>query len=191
MYYVAFDMACCAVAAGHAGSWCQGYPEVCPSATCKTPLNPASPTTFELIEAVMGECTGKKPLGGLFPESVIHLGGDEVNTNCWTEVPAIAQWLTANNLTSDGGYGYFVNRSAHIAIAQGRRPAQWNEVWDHFGTSLPKESIVHAWSDRSAMARATAAGYAAINSQGWYLDGLTDFWEAMCVLSYSMVALSQ
>ena len=94
-------------------------------------------------------------------------------------MPAVAQWLTSNRLTADGAYGYFVNRSAHIAIAQGRRPVQWNEVWDHFGTSLPKQSIVHAWSDRSAMARATAAGYAAINSQGWYLDGLSDFWESM------------
>ena len=41
-------------------------------------------------------------------------------------------------------YGQFVNRSAHIAIAQGRRPVQWNEVWDHFTTALPKQSIVDA-----------------------------------------------
>eukprot|EP00493_Phyllostaurus_siculus_P027708 UN28056 len=27
---------------GHADSWCIGYPEVCPSATCTTPLNVAS-----------------------------------------------------------------------------------------------------------------------------------------------------
>ena len=88
---------------GHASSWCIGYPAVCPSPTCKGPLNPASTKTFDLIESVLGECTGKKPLGGLFPETMIHLGGDEVNTACWNEVPAIAKWLTANNLTTDGG----------------------------------------------------------------------------------------
>ena len=88
---------------GHAASWCVGYPEVCPSPTCKGPLNPASAKTFDLIEAVLGECTGKKPLAGLFPETMIHLGGDEVNTACWNEVPTIAKWLTANNLTADGG----------------------------------------------------------------------------------------
>jgi hypothetical protein len=88
-------------------------------------------------------------------------------------------WLQARNLSTDGGYGYFVNRTAHIAVAQGRRPIQWNEVWDHFGTALPKEAIVHAWNDRSAMARATAAGYAALNSQGWYLDHLATSWESM------------
>merc|ERR1719456_405732 len=26
---------------GHAGSWCAGYPEICPSQQCKQPLNPA------------------------------------------------------------------------------------------------------------------------------------------------------
>ena len=89
---------------GHASSWCIGYPSVCPSPTCKSPLNPASNQTFDLIESVLGECTGKTPLGGLFPETMIHLGGDEVNTACWNEVPAIAKWLTANNLTADGGW---------------------------------------------------------------------------------------
>jgi hexosaminidase len=74
---------------------------------------------------------------------MIHLGGDEVDTSCWASNPTIMAWLTARNLTTDGGYGYFVNRTAHIAAAQGRRPIQWNEVWDHFGTALPKESVVH------------------------------------------------
>jgi hexosaminidase len=113
---------------GHAASWCKGYPSVCPSPTCAQPLNPASPDTFELITALLGECTGKAPLGGLFPESMIHLGGDEVNTGCWTKSPAVAAWLTARNMTADQGYGFFVNRTAHIAAAQGRRPVQWNEV---------------------------------------------------------------
>ena len=114
-------------------------------------------------------------------------------------------WLNESNRTLDGGYGYFVNRTASIAVQQGRRPVQWNEVgptaacatltrrlyctdmklprrmacllntipycpnqvWDHFGTLLPKEAIVHAWNDRDAMRKATAAGYAALNSQGW------------------------
>jgi hypothetical protein len=60
---------------GHAASWCKGYPEVCPSTSCTQPLNPATPATFELIESLLGECTGKKQLAGLFPESMSHLGG--------------------------------------------------------------------------------------------------------------------
>ena len=41
------------------------------------------------------------------------------------------------------------------------------------------QAIVHAWNDRGAMARATAAGYSALNSQGWYLDHLSTFWSDM------------
>jgi hypothetical protein len=76
---VEFDMP------GHAGSWCSGYPEVCPSSKCTQPLNVASNATFELIAGLLGECTGgaasmpTKP-SGLFPYNLIHLGGDEVNT---------------------------------------------------------------------------------------------------------------
>lgn len=43
---------------GHAASWCAGYPEICPSATCLQPLNPASNLTFPLITSLLGECTG-------------------------------------------------------------------------------------------------------------------------------------
>jgi len=145
---VEFDMP------GHAASWCKGYPEVCPSPTCAQPLNVASDETFSLIDDLLGECTGKKIFGGIFPETMIHLGGDEVNTACWSSTPAIAAWLKKRGMTANDGYAYFVNKTAHIAIAQGRRPVQWNEVFDHFGSKLPKDCIVHAWNDRSAMNKA-------------------------------------
>jgi hexosaminidase len=53
---VEFDMP------GHAQSWCKGYPEVCPSATCTTPLNPASNITFSLISSLLKNALGAKRL---------------------------------------------------------------------------------------------------------------------------------
>eukprot|EP01046_Picozoa_sp_COSAG06_P017963 COSAG06_NODE_1236_length_10137_cov_3.357342_7_plen_110_part_00 len=55
---------------------------------------------------------------------MIHLGGDEVDTSCWTEVPAIRAWLEQRGLSADSGYGYFVNRTAQIAVSKGRLPVQ-------------------------------------------------------------------
>jgi len=52
----------------------------------------------------------------------------------------------------------------------GRRPVHWNEVFLHFGNTMPKEAIVHAWNNRSVIATAVGQGYNVINSQGWYLD---------------------
>lgn len=99
---VEFDMP------GHAGSWCVGYPEVCPSASCVQPLNVASNATFDLITGLLGEMTGKaasapdKP-SGLFPSNMIHLGGDEVDTSCWSSSADIAAWLAARNMSADDG----------------------------------------------------------------------------------------
>lgn len=64
---------------GHAGSWCTGYPDICPSMKCSEPLNPASNSTFPLIESLLGECTGYQAGSGLFPYGLLHLGGDEVS----------------------------------------------------------------------------------------------------------------
>ena len=44
---------------------------------------------------------------------------------------------------------YFVKRTAAIAIAQGHRPVQWSEVYDHFKKKLAKETVVHIWKSVS------------------------------------------
>lgn len=137
---VEFDMP------GHAQSWCVGYPSLCPSPTCLTPLDVSRNSTFDLIEGLLGECTGRQASrpgapSGLFPEGFIHLGGDEVSTACWSSTPRIASWLSSKGLTPDQGYALFVKRTAAIAMAHGRRPLQWSEVYDHFKTALPKEVI--------------------------------------------------
>jgi len=180
---VEFDMP------GHADSWCTGYPEICPSTTCKTPLNVANNATFKLISALLGEITGGKASqsgapSGLFPDNFVHLGGDEVNTACWSSTPAVAQWLASKNLTPDQGYAYFVKQTAAFAMAGGRRPVQWSEVYDHFKTALPKEVIVHVWKSVTNVTEVLANGYQVLRNVGydstsWYLDNLNINWQAV------------
>ena len=74
---------------GHARSWCAGHPEVCPARDCKEPLNVANNATFELIEGLLRELTTADEGLALFPERLLHLGGDEVRTHCWTSVPQV------------------------------------------------------------------------------------------------------
>ena len=86
-------------------------------------------------------------------------------------------WLDAKGLSADDGYAYFVQRAARIALAQGRRPVQWVEVFDHFGKRLDNRTIVHVWKAKSTLTAVVAAGYNALinNSPGddsWYLDHL-------------------
>jgi hexosaminidase len=174
---------------GHAGSWCTGYPEVCPSASCTQPLNVANNETFAVIEDILKECTGgvspdsgSNP--GLFKDKFIHLGGDEVNTDCWTKTDSVASWLSDQGMTADQGYAYFVKKVAGMAIDQGHRPVQWSEVYDHFKTDLPKETIVHIWKGVTNVTEVVANGYQVLlnvgyNAKSWYLDNLQVKWDAV------------
>ena len=64
---------------GHTGSWCWGYPEICPNPSCNTPnknggdspdgiLNPATNTTYEMIEGLFNEAIT------VFMDDYFHIG---------------------------------------------------------------------------------------------------------------------
>merc|ERR1711907_100261 len=138
--------------------------------------------TFDLLDGLFGDFTGHSRGAGLVPENLMHLGGDEVNTNCWTKSPTISKWLADHGYTADDGYKYFVKRAQGIARAQGRDVVGWEEIWDHFGTGLDKSTIIHQWLPGSTIAgNATAHGYRVLWSTDgvWYLDGLKSTWQTM------------
>jgi hexosaminidase len=167
---------------GHAGSLCTGYPEVCPSYSCDMPLNPVSNATLPLIEGVLKEWSGNANRSGLFPDDFVHLGGDEVDETCWQDSTEVQAWMKMMNYTStDQIYEYFVAQVDQMALSQSRFPVRWEEVWDHFGTGLNINTIIHVWLSKSTLANVTANGYRGILSDNdlWYLDHLTVTWQQM------------
>jgi hexosaminidase len=163
---VEFDMP------GHNDAWCAGYPSICPSPSCKSPLNVASNETFDRISNLMLELTGGRASfrgapAGLFPDEMIHLGGDEVNTKCWDETPSVFSWLQENGLTADGGYAFFVRRVGEMASAYGRRPVQWAEVFDHFKGQLDPRTVVHVWKGQTNVTEVLELGYQVIRNVGY------------------------
>jgi len=131
------------------------------------------------MTSFFGELTGN---GGaavpLFPDNMFHLGGDEVNTDCWTSTPSINNWLNANNFSTQDAYGYFVEKAHDIIIAQNRNPVNWEEVFLNFGNKLDPQTIIHIWLDHATLAEVVAAGYRGIlsNNDVWYLDHLSTTW---------------
>jgi hypothetical protein len=83
------------------GSMCTGYPNLCPSPSCREPLNPASNSTLPAINAVLAE------LAGVSLDETLHLGGDEVNPNCWTQSPQIQAWMVAHGMNSTDQVAHF------------------------------------------------------------------------------------
>eukprot|EP01044_Picomonas_judraskeda_P042122 COSAG03_NODE_21528_length_303_cov_0.696078_1_plen_100_part_11 len=98
---------------------CKGYPEVCTTCTAQKgstlPLNPSRNATYQLMESLLTEVTGgsASTVGapkGLFPGNMVHLGGDEVDTDCFNRDPEIARWMAERGMNSTDAYAYFTQR---------------------------------------------------------------------------------
>lgn len=116
---------------GHGESWCTGYPGICPAPTCLSPLDPSTEETFELMGGLFGEVTGNASRAGIFPDDFVHLGGDEVVTDCWTSTPRIAQWMKEKGFSADDAYMYIVDRAHQIVSGMGRTSIHWEESAKH------------------------------------------------------------
>lgn len=71
--------------AGHTRSWGQAYPKLLSECFDSEgpdgslgPMNPIAPETYEFMKKFL------KEISEIFPDSYIHLGGDEVDFQCWS-----------------------------------------------------------------------------------------------------------
>ena len=168
---------------GHSGSYCYGMPEICPNPFCTSTninnwaLDITKNITYEVVGNLLKELTA------LFPDQYIHLGGDEVDTYCWTQHPDIMKWLAERNLTPDGGFGYYFKKVTAMAEGLNRHVVGWQEIWDTFGTALSKGTIIQQWLPNSIALplNVTNHGYQLIwsDSSVWYLDHLDVTWQQM------------
>ncbi|KAL9388664.1 hypothetical protein Peur_017269 [Populus x canadensis] len=157
---------------GHAESWGTGYPDLWPSPSCREPLDVSKNYTFDVISGIMTD------LRKIFPFGLFHLGGDEVNTDCWNSTSHVKQWLLDHNMTTKEAYQYFVLRAQEIAISKGWTPVNWEETFNTFASNLNPRTIVHNWLGGGVCAKAVAKGFRCIfSNQGfWYLDHLDVPW---------------
>ncbi|KAI3865763.1 hypothetical protein MKX03_025509, partial [Papaver bracteatum] len=158
---------------GHAESWGRGYPELWPSETCREPLDVTKNFTFDVVSGILAD------MRKIFPFELFHLGGDEVNTDCWSSTPHVKQWLQEHNMTTKDAYQYFVLRAQEIAISENWTPVNWEETYNSFKGNLNPHTVVHNWLGPGVCPKAAADGFRCIYSnQGvWYLDHLDVPWE--------------
>nr|GLL27906.1 beta-hexosaminidase 1 [Ipomoea trifida] len=158
---------------GHAESWGKGYPDLWPSPNCTEPLDVSKNFTFDVISGILAD------MRKIFPFELFHLGGDEVNTDCWTSTPHVEQWLEDHNMTAKDAYQYFVLRGQEIAISQNWTPVNWEETFNTFASKLNPRTVVHNWLGSGVCPKVVAKNFRCIYSnQGfWYLDHLDVPWD--------------
>ncbi|KVI09559.1 Beta-hexosaminidase subunit alpha/beta [Cynara cardunculus var. scolymus] len=110
----------------------------------KEPLDISNAFTFKLIDGVLSD------FSKIFKYKFVHLGGDEVDTSCWSSTPHIKEWLKQQGLNASQAYEYFVLNAQKIAL---------------LGSGVAE--------------RVVAAGLRCIvsNQDAWYLDHLSTTWQ--------------
>jgi len=119
---------------GHSAAAARAYPEYFDG---DRTINPAAPGVFEFITAVVGE------VARLFPDSCLHIGGDEIVNDRWSEYPEISAWMRKEGLSNKKEVqAYCYRRVADIIAKAGRRPVFWDEAAE---AGLGKEVVVQWW----------------------------------------------
>ncbi|XP_027366620.1 beta-hexosaminidase 1-like [Abrus precatorius] len=160
---------------GHAASWGVGYPDLWPSPTCKEPLDVSKKFTFDVLSGILTD------MRKIFPFELFHLGGDEVDTGCWSNTTQVKKWLQNHNMTANDAYQYFVLKAQNIALSKNWSPVNWEETFNTFPTKLHPKTVVHNWLGPGVCPKAVAKGFRCIfSNQGvWYLDHLDVPWDAV------------
>ncbi|XP_035667078.1 beta-hexosaminidase subunit alpha-like isoform X2 [Branchiostoma floridae] len=161
---------------GHTASWGAGLPGfLTPCYDGSTPngkyyaANPMLNTTYDYMTKLLQE------VKDVFPDKHVHLGGDEVNFNCWKSNPDITKFMEKMGFGTDYSKleQYYIKNILDISTSIGRDYIVWQEVLDN-GVQVAKDTVVEVWKSNppvpTEMATVTAKGLRAILSSCWYLN---------------------
>ncbi|KAJ1936626.1 Glucosamine-6-phosphate isomerase (Glucosamine-6-phosphate deaminase) (GNPDA) (GlcN6P deaminase), partial [Linderina macrospora] len=115
-----------------------------------------------------------KEYAALFPDNVIHVGGDEVNMHCWETDPDVQKYLAAhkNETVESLLLSWYGKLHDYVGKDLKKTPFTWEETLFHHPFNAPKDTIVHTWIDAASVANTVNRGYRAVSSSysSLYLD---------------------
>ncbi|KAK7877019.1 hypothetical protein WMY93_032276, partial [Mugilogobius chulae] len=123
-----------------------------------------------------------KEVSKVFPDSYIHLGGDEVDFTCWKTNPDIKAFMQSKGFGSDFTKleAFYMESIVNMTTALNRTAIVWQDVFDYH-EKRSFLSVVEVWRQPCylcKMRRATKVGLRVILAAPWYLDqpGPTHNW---------------
>jgi hexosaminidase len=157
---------------GHTTSWFVGHPELATESRTyaiertwgimEPAMDPTREEVYRLLDGFLGE------MAALFPDPVLHIGGDEVKGSAWDQSPAVAAFKKTKGLASNHDLqAYFNKRLAQIVTRHGKTMMGWDEILHE---DLPKGAIIHSWRGADSLAKAARQGFRGVLSNGFYID---------------------
>lgn len=159
---------------GHTRVIAKSHPELmafCPDAG--SVVDATKDEVYQFVENVYND------LSNLFPDDMVHVGGDEVKLTCWSDSEPISQWMKEHNMSEPVElYEYFETRLLRIVDRFEKTPIVWQEVFN-LNLTITPETIVDVWKgfDTATIEAAVAQGFNVIMSGCWYLDHLDKRWQ--------------
>ncbi|XP_030586717.1 beta-hexosaminidase subunit alpha isoform X1 [Archocentrus centrarchus] len=165
---------------GHTQSWGKGQSDLLtpcyrgstPSGTFG-PVNPALPSTYKFMATLF------KEVSSVFPDSYIHLGGDEVNFSCWKSNPDVRAFMQKMGFGTDFTKleAYYMENIVNITTAFNKTSIVWQDVFDYH-ERIPKDTVLHIWkgdpaSYEAELSRITKAGYRVLLAAPWYINHIS------------------
>ena len=130
-------------------------------------LNPAMPETWTVLNNIVTE------VGELFPFNHILLGCDELPEQTWNGSPRAQALMQKEGLNNtDDLLGWTMSRLASTVVANGQRPAAWEEATKGSNGGIGNNAIVFSWTGQGPGLAAARAGYDVVMcpAQNVYLD---------------------
>lgn len=157
---------------GHASAIAVAYPELMSApgpyqmerhwGVLKPLLNPTNDAAYKFVDTLIGELTA------IFPDSYLHIGGDEVDDEHWKNSSQIQAFMKQHNIADTHALQtYFNQRLEKILEKHHRQMMGWDEIYH---PDLPKSILIQSWQGQDALGTVAANGYKGILSTGFYLD---------------------
>jgi len=157
---------------GHASAIAVAYPEL---VTIQKPysmedkwgvfeplLDPSNDKTYQFIDDIVGELTQ------LFPDTYLHIGGDEVHPVHWQESEPVQQFMKDHGLKNEHDLQALFNQKVQKILAKHERKMMgWDEIYH---PDLPKDIMVQSWRGMESLNQIASNGYQGLLSTGYYID---------------------
>lgn len=136
-------------------------------------IDPTKNETIQFVHNLYQE------LVELFPDSMFHIGADEVAADCWQRDPAILNWLQDHKMSLTQLSGLFLDTVVDLVTKTfGKRPIMWEDPLVA-GVVVPKHVIIDCWQMwrmNPSIVAPIRAGHDVLMSGCWYLDHLDQTW---------------
>ncbi|MGI9069360.1 MAG: beta-N-acetylhexosaminidase [Pyrinomonadaceae bacterium] len=157
---------------GHATSWLVGHPELGSApgpykieraaGIFEPALDPTRDQTYKFLDGFLGE------MAQLFPDTYMHIGGDENEGKQWDRNPQIQAFMKEKGIKDNHALqAYFNQQVLKILQKHGKKMIGWEEI---LHPDLPKDAVIHSWRGPASLAEAAKKGYDGILSAGYYID---------------------